>query len=202
MVTANEISVALVGVTFFLASATLWMAIKTSEMAEKTRDLVVQEERHHREGLMPICEFDTPADAIRPVVRYGEEPDSYVPSFFEIIIPGPNKWDRANIRNIGLGPALHLKLCVHLPATSNWPYPETYPTYVDDRAPNTSCLAPRIYVPNVSPDDLRARVKDPASYIVYLEYTDIFGTPYHTILQWAPGKAANLFQAGQRKEGP
>ena len=62
MVTANEISVALVGVTFFLASATLWMAIKTSEMAKKTGELAVQEERHHQDGVCAPAPRDARQD--------------------------------------------------------------------------------------------------------------------------------------------
>ena len=201
MATANEISLALVGVTFFLALATLCMA-------KMTRDLVVQEKRHHREGLMPICEFDITTDAIRPVLCYGEDRDLDPPApFFALMIPRLGKADPVNIRNIGLGPALQLKLGVSIHANHGLrePAPEIPYAYVDDRAPNTACVAPRIYVPDGISADLRALIESSESqdsYTVWLEYTDVFDTPYHTRLQWTLREPANLFQVGPRKEGP
>ena len=195
---ADSIGVVTALGTLILAAVTGAMAWSTSKMARKTADLADQADRHHRDNLMPVCEVCVPPNKPRAVLAWCEDPQSHPPSFFEIRIPSNESQDAVKIQNIGLGPALNVKvvLCLHkFPGTS-------FVAFADDLRPGTASQAPRIYAPRlegISDSSWTEYIQQPLEdYTIYIEYTDVFGAPYHTQLNWAPGNPANTFHRGAR----
>lgn len=184
--------------TGVLAAFTAAMAWSTRKMAKKTADIADQEDRHHIDNLMPVCEFHFPPNKPRPVLEWDEDPESHPPSFFEIRIPGNESQRAVTIQNIGLGPALHLKVILCL---RKFPGPSFF-AFADDLRPGTACQAPRIFGPrleDISNSSWVEYIQSPdEDYEIFLEYTDVFNKPYHTQLNWAPGNPANTFYRGER----
>ena len=83
MLTHNDLNCWLLEAGILTAAGTIGLAITTFWMAKKTRDLAVQEGRHHQDGAMPIClleevpgdranivEFVACTDSGQPIFQY------------------------------------------------------------------------------------------------------------------------------------
>ena len=198
MLTHNQLNWGLLIVGILTAAGTIGLAIATFWMAKKTRDLANQADRHHLEDLMPVCEFCVPPNRLRPVVESKEDAQSHPPSFFEIRIPDHRSQNYVMIQNIGMGPALNVKVVLCL-----FKFPRTpFSAFADDLRPGTACQAPRIFAPrleDISNSSWIEYIQHPGvDYEIHIEYTDVFGAPYHTQLNWVPGSPANTFHRGAR----
>ena len=140
MLTRNGLNWGLLIAEVLTAAGTISLAFATFGMAKKTRDLADQSDRHHLEDLMPVCEFCVSPNRPRPVVESRQDRESYPPSFFEIRAPDNNSQGPVMIQNIGMGPALNVKVVVCL-----FNFPSTpFSVFVDDLRPGTACQVPRI----------------------------------------------------------
>lgn len=112
MQTHNGLNCGLLIVGALTAVGTIGLATATFWMAKKTRDLAVQEERHHQDGAMPICFLDEAAGGRANIVELAEYDIGGQP-VFQYQIYGP-------LRNVGQGPALKLRLTLRSSAYRNY----------------------------------------------------------------------------------
>ncbi len=183
--------------TLALAVVTGFMAWSTSRMAKKTAYLAERADIHHRDNLMPVCELCVPLNMLRPVVQWKQDPALHPPSFFEIQVPNNKAQNSVTIQNIGMGPALNVKVILCL---SQFPGTQLF-AFADDLRPGTACQTPRIFGPPLegfSDSSWADYITNPEDYKIYIEYTDVFGAPYHTQFNWTPGSPANTFYRGSR----
>ena len=190
MLTHNELNCWLLAVGALTAAGTISLAFATFWMAKKTRDLAVQEERHHQDGAMPVCVLETlddggagVKDRMRIIDLY-EDPNSastevrhYLYKIYGIL------------KNIGTGPALKLRIALCFPSDNS--YKLSYalsPLGVNETRDPDRIASPEprgvlITLPYGVTSALEASTITAAfsnGWCLYLEYEDVFGNPYHT----------------------
>ena len=198
MLTHNQLNWGLLMVGVLTAAGTMGLAIATFWMAKKTRDLAVQEERHHQDGAMPICLLEESAGGRGNTVALVERKDGGQP-VFEYRVYGP-------LRNIGHGPALNLRLTLRFSTYDNYevavgldplgagdargiysgstlsPGPFNASKFFAELS--VSDAARRIATVPVSSspgfNDTTIRGSKDAWSEIFLEYTDIFGNHFYT----------------------
>ncbi len=216
MLTHNELNCWLLVVGILTAAGTIGLAIATFWMAKKTRDLAVQEERHHQDGAMPICLLDEAVGGRANTVELKVQ-DNGSQTTFQYQIYGP-------LRNIGQGPALDIRLVLRFSTFNN--HEASYgldPLGAGeargiDFAPATALVAEpaivffekqfaahdarRIAAISVSSspgfNDTTIRGSKDAWTEIFLEYTDIFGNHFYTQHTKSPQHQWMRFGKGSR----
>lgn len=198
MLTHNQLNWGLLMVGALTAVGTIGLAMATFWMAKKTRDLAVQEERHHQDGAMPICLLDEEVRGRSNTVELREQgKGSQIP--FEYHIYGA-------LRNIGHGPALNIRLVLRFPTFNNHEItydldplgageargadltaaiasvcnPEAPPYEKQFAAREGRRIATIPMAPVGNFNDTTIRMSGDAWGDIFLEYTDIFGTRFYT----------------------
>ncbi len=194
MLTHNQLNWGLLIVGALTAVGTIGLAMATFWMAKKTRDLAVQEERHHQDGAMPICLLDEAVGSRGNTVEFESQ------TAFQYRIYGP-------LRNIGHGPALNLRLVLRFPTFNNHEViydldplgagevrgaePATTTAWDSESVGADvygNLLAAhdgrRIAVIPIAPapgfNDTTIKMSQDAWGDIFLEYTDIFGNHFYT----------------------
>ena len=200
MLTHNHLNWGLLMVGELTAAATIGLAMATFWMAKKTRDLAVQEERHHQDGAMPICLLEESGGSRGNTVQFFVERSDGGQPVFEYWIYGP-------LRNIGQGPALDLRLILRFPTFGNHEViydldplgageargtePATTAAWDPESVGAAFCgklLADhdgrRIAVIPIAPapgfNDTTIKMSQEAWGDIFLEYTDVFGNRFYT----------------------
>jgi hypothetical protein len=173
------------------AGATTGLALATTYMAWKTAKLTKQEERHHQDASMPVCVLETlhdggggTLDRKRVIDLKSDENDPVTRSpkhyFYHIY---------GILTNIGMGPALGLRVTVCFPSHDNYYFSYNLaplganekrdPDKTASAAPQGIIITiPRCPVPEFDNIAIAASFKE--GWVMYLEYNDVFGNPYHT----------------------
>ena len=216
MLTHSQLNCGLLVVGALTAVGTIGLAAATFWMAKKTRDLAVQEERHHQDGAMPICSLDEATRARGSIVKLQEDSSSGQ-SVFAYRVYAP-------LRNIGQGPALNLRLTLRFSTYGNHEvsinldplgagkirgvYSEPIPppnlpkmvasvasVYASDAA---RCVATIPVSPAPGFNDTTIRGSQDAWSEIFLEYTDIFGNRFYTQHTKSPQHQWMQFGKGSR----
>ena len=214
MLTHNQLNWGLLIVGTLTAGGTIGLAAATFWMAKKTRDLAVQEERHHQDGAMPICLLAEAVGSRGNTVEFVERSEGGQP-VFEYQVYGP-------LRNIGQGPALNLRLVLRFPTFNN--HEVIYdldPLGAGDVKGLASAFVVgpdmgtdfqrkqfvaheenRIAVIPIAPapgfNDTTIKMSQEAWGNIFLEYTDIFGNQFYTQHTKSPQQQWIQFNKGIR----
>ena len=197
MLTHNELNYWLLAVGILTAAGTIGLAIATFRMVKKTRDLAVQEDRHHQDEAMPICLLNEVAGNRANIVKFEGYKISGQP-VFQYEIYGP-------LRNIGQGPALNVRLILRFPTFNNHeviheldplgagetsgvhsaintpPFSGIMAAYNEQLAADAARHIATIPIaPTDGFNDAAMRGSGGAWGDIFLEYTDIFGNHFYT----------------------
>ena len=190
MLTHNQLNCGLLIVGTLTAVGTIGLAFATFWMAKKTRDLAVQEERHHQYGAMPVCVLETLGDGgggvkdRKQIIELSEDPkfvSTPVRHFLYKI--------KGILKNIGTGPALKLRVTLCFPSDNS--YKISYPlsplgvNETRDPAKIGSSALWGVFITleyGATSDSEVSTINSTFSkgWCLYLEYEDVFGNPYHT----------------------
>ncbi|MHB8252942.1 MAG: hypothetical protein ACYDEV_04445 [Acidiferrobacter sp.] len=191
MLTHNELNYWLLAVGILTAAGTIGLAIATFWMASKTAELTKQEERHHQDASMPVCVLETLHDGgggtmdrkrviDLQVGKNGTDTNLPIHYFYHIY---------GILTNIGMGPALALRITLCFPSHDNYYFSYNLaplganekrdPDKTPSAAPQGIIITiPRYPVPKFDNTAIAASFKE--GWVMYLEYNDVFGNPYHT----------------------
>lgn len=170
--------------TLALAAATTWMACKTAASVRQTQ-------QHHADNMMPLCIFDPPRD---PKIGHGDGTSNGAP------LASISYRFLGAVRNSGLGPALNLRAVMRVPGLDDHEATRKLPALGrgeawEERGTDASDRGIFFEVPLQSGSDVRM---SGSGWELYLEYTDVFGTPYHTKHVHDPQQPWTQFAKGHR----
>lgn len=173
-------------VTAISAGFTAWMAIKTSDLAEENKKLIVQGEKQHRERLKPYCvPFTNNSETIVDFTAVVGERSNFQGGRPGVMISENAMAVWLNIKNQGLGPALNVRfhfddihgnrlskdfLVAHIL------HPGEFSNFLSE-IPRESFPAPEGGDQTFEPYDIVNNI-----YFVVCEYESIFGENYYSVV--------------------
>lgn len=152
-------------------------AVGTIAMAVTTGWVIWQNRDYHRDAFRPICilvpEDGTEQFARAQVVQPREEPNERVSAYYLV---------KTGVRNVGAGPALHLRLLIRFPmnpvSEGLEPTLELPPLAAGQQMESPISLPVRLHDRfNIS--DFRSAAD--LQWELWLEYQDIFGKAFRTL---------------------
>lgn len=180
------------------AACEAFTAMGTVAMAITTGWVIRQNKNHHRDSFRPICVL-VPEDGLEQfargeIVQRHEEPNAPVKSYYRV---------KCGMKNVGGGPALHLRLMIRFPmnpvASGLEPLLEFAPLGAGQSFDSPILLPVRLHE-GFNASDFRFAAD--AAWELWLEYCDLFGRPFKTLHVKTPQQPwTELFNSGRIANG-